>query len=235
MTDLVTGRDISAWQGPYDHAAEAARIKFLMLRLFEWRPAGGSFNGVSWPWGIDPQLERNVLLGAQHGKVLGGYHRVDPTRWTAEDEARRMVGVLNLHGLLAPGRMRPAVDIERTGIKAADDAVNWPVWTRQFFAAWRELTNIPLRVYAAGGDFANLLGGVDDWPDPSEVDAWVGHTTQWSTPIKYMPPDQWAGQTPHHLGGRAVLHQFAKPPAADTDLDCFMPGKTWADAVLTAA
>lgn len=227
MEELTRGRDISAWQGPYDHAADPARIEFLMIRLFEWRPGGGT----AWPWGIDTQLERNVHLGAQYGKVLGGYHRVDPTRWTAAVEARRMAGLLALHGLLTPGRMRPAVDIERTGTPA-DAAVDWPRWTRAFFTAWRELTGAPLRVYAAGGDFASLLGGVTDWPD--WVDAWVGHTTAWSTP-RNLPPDDWAGRTQHTLGGRAVLHQYAKPPAADTDLDCFMPGKTWADAVLTAA
>lgn len=223
MPDLVRGKDISAWQSTYNWAAEPALFEFFMLRLFEWR-AGST-------WGIDAQLHRNVELGAQYGKVLGGYHRVDPTRWTPEVEARRMVGVLNAYGLLAPGRMRPAVDIERTGT-AADAGVTWAVWTRQFFAAWRELTNMPLRVYAAGGDFASLLGGVADWPE--WVDAWVGHTTQWA-PIKNISPDKWAGQTPHTLGGRAVLHQFAKPPAADTDLDCIMPGKTWRDVVLTAA
>lgn len=234
MTDLIDGRDISAWQGPYDWAAESPLVQFLMLRLFEWRLEGGSFKGAPWSWGIDVQLDRNVKLGAQSGKVLGGYHRVDPTRWTPEEEARRMVGVLNAYGLLAPGRMRPAVDIERTGVKAADDKVDWARWTRQFFVAWRELTNAPLRVYAAGGDFASLLGGVADWPPPSEVDAWVGHTTAWSTP-KNLPPEQWAGKTPHTLGGRAVLHQYAKPLAANTDLDCVMPGKSWRDAVLTAA
>lgn len=226
--NLVHGKDISGWQGEYDWQADGFGAEFYMLRLFEWRAGGGT----NWPWGIDHQLDRNVRLGAQHGKVLGGYHRVDPTRWTAEVEARRMVGVLNAHGLLAPGRMRAAVDIERTGT-SGDANVDWPRWTRQFFAAWREITGMPLRVYAAGSDFASLLGGVSDWP--SWVDCWVGHTTAWSTPVKNMAPAEWAGKTQHTLGGRAVLHQYAKPPAAPTDLDCVMPGKTWADVVLTAA
>lgn len=223
MADLVRGRDISAWQGLFDWAMLEPAAAFVMLRLFEWR-AGAS-------WGIDVQLDRNARLGAQHGRVLGGYHRVDPTRWAPVVEARRMVGLLDLYGLLAPGRMRPAVDIERTGTPG-DATVDWPRWTREFFTSWRELTAAPLRVYAAGSDFQALLGGVADWPD--WVDGWVGHTTAWSTP-KNLPPNEWAGKTQHTLGGRAVLHQYAKPPAADTDLDCFMPGKTWADAVLTAA
>lgn len=227
--NLVRGKDISGWQGPFDWASLDAATVFLMLRLFEWRPTGGT----SWPWGIDHQLDRNVRMGAQYGKVVGGYHRVDPTRWTPEVEARRMVGLLNLHGLLAPGRMRPAVDIEPTGDKAADANVDWPKWTRGFFAAWSELTAAPLRVYTSGSYFQSLLGGVAEWP--AWVDCWVGHTTEWSTPVKNMPPDEWAGRTQHLLGGRAVLHQYAKPPAAPLDLDCFMPGKTWADAVLTAA
>lgn len=233
MLDLKRGVDISAWQGLFNWAALDPRVVFAMLRLFEWRADGGSYNGVRWPWGIDVQLDRNVRLGAERGVVLGGYHRVDPTRWTPEEEARRMIGLLNLYGLLCPGRMRPAVDIERTGNKDADDAVDWPEWTRQFFVAWRELTDMPLRVYAAGSEFVSLLGGVADWPD--WVDAWVGHTTAWSTPIKNIPPDDWAGKTHHILAGRAVLHQYAKPPAAALDLDCLMPGKTWANAVLTAA
>lgn len=220
---LTRGRDLSLWNGEYDWASDLT--EFAMLRLFEWRDNGN--------WGIDHTLARNVHYAGVYGKVVGGYHRVDPTRWAAEIEARRMLGILASYGLLAPGRMRPAVDIERTG-KPEDARVDWPRWTRSFFTAWRELTTCPLRVYAAGGDFGALLGGIGDWP--GWVDAWVGHTTAWSVPVKNLPPDEWMGRTPHTLGGRAVLHQYAKPPApgADTDLDCFMPGKTWADAVLQA-
>lgn len=226
MADLVRGKDISAWQGQFNWSALDAMTAFVMLRLFEWRPGGGT----SWPWGIDVQLDRNVRLGAQQGVVLGGYHRVDPTRWTAATEARRMVGLLDLYGLLAPGRMRPAVDIEPTDDLAGNQRVDWPRWTREFFAAWHELTNSPLRVYASGSAFQSLLGGTADWP--AWVDAWVGHTNAWSTPVRNMPPEEWAGKTTYNLGGRTVLHQYAKTP---TDLDCFMPGKSWGDAVLTAA
>jgi hypothetical protein len=226
MADLVRGRDFSGWNGAYDWASLDPSAVFVMCRLFEWRAAGGS----SWPWGIDNQLERNVRLGAQHGRVLGGYHRVDPTRWTAAVEARRMVGLLDLCGLLSPGRMRPAVDIELTDDVAGNKRVDWPRWTREFFAAWRELTVMPLRVYASGSAYNDLLGGVTDWP--AWVDCWVGHTNVWSTPTRNRPAEEWAGQTGYTLGGRAVLHQYAKTPA---DFDCFMPGKTWADAVLRAA
>jgi len=216
---LTRGRDLSLWNGERDWASDP--VEFAMLRLFEWRDNDN--------WGLDHALARNVHDASVHGKVIGGYHRADPTRWTAEVEARRMISILAAYGLLAPGRMRPAVDIERTG-KAEDAHVDWPRWTRQFFDAWHTLTACPLRVYAAGGDFGGLLGGVSDWP--VWVDGWVGHTTAWSAPVKNLPPDEWAGKTPYTLNGRAVLHQYAKPPAADTDLDCFMPGKTWADAVL---
>lgn len=218
-TLLTRGRDLSVWNGEHDFENDAA--EFAMLRLFEWRPGSN--------WGPDPMLARNMLEAAKFGKVVGGYHRVDPTSWTPEVEARRMLGMLASCGLLMPGRMRPAVDMERTGQPTLDARVDWPRWTRQFFDAWRELTHCPLRVYAAGGEFTSLLGGVSDWP--SWVDGWVGHTTEWSKP-KNLPPGEWAGRTQYTLNGRAVLHQFAKPPAADTDLDCFMPGKTWADAVL---
>lgn len=219
MTTLTRGRDLSAWNGEHDWAND--QTEFAMLRVFEWRPGTN--------WGVDAQLFRNIAAATIHGKVIGGYHRVDPTRWTPQVEARRMLGMMTAYGLIAPGRLRPAVDIEKTGTPL-DDSIDWPRWTRSFFTAWRELTTCPLRVYAAGGDFGGLLGGIGDWP--SWVDGWVGHTTAWSAPVKNLPPDEWAGQTKHVLNGRAVLHQYAKPPAADTDLNCFMPGKTWADAVL---
>jgi hypothetical protein len=218
-TLLTRGRDLSAWNDEHDW--ESDTTEFAMLRLFEWR------SGVV--WGADAQLARNLVESTRYGKVVGGYHRVDPTRWTPQIEARRMIGVLNSCGLLAPGRMRPAVDIERTG-KPEDAKVDWPRWTRSFFEEWRLLTICPLRVYAAGGDFGSLLGGLTDWP--SWVDGWVGHTTEWSSPTRNMLPDEWAGRTKYTLNGRATLHQYAKPPAAPTDLDCFMPGKTWVDAIL---
>lgn len=219
VTPLTRGRDLSAWNGEHDWGSDP--VEFAMIRLFEWRQGE--------KWGEDAQLVRNLVESAMYGKVIGGYHRVDPTRWTPRVEARRMIGMLTASGLLAPGRMRPAVDIERTGVKSADDKVDWPRWTRGFFDAWNELTSCPLRVYAAGSEFGTLLGGVTDWP--SWVDGWVGHTTEWSTP-RNLAPDDWAGRTQYALNGRAVLHQYAKPPAADTDLNCFMPGKTWRDAVL---
>ena len=232
MATLMRGLDASAYQNTPDWAAVPSNREFAYLRLFEWRTGQ-----------IDSQISSNALMASASGRIVGGYHRADPTKWTAAQEARRFIGLLGYYGLSNPGRLRPAIDIEPTGA-TADANVDWPRWTREFFAAWRDLTTVPLRVYSSGSYFASKLGGVEDWP--SWVDCWVGHSEKYSIPTRNMPAEEWAGGTQYTLGGRTVVHQYSvtgllpgitKPDGSlrETDLDCLMPGKSITDLVLQAA
>jgi GH25 family lysozyme M1 (1,4-beta-N-acetylmuramidase) len=213
MVDLVRGGDYSRFQGVIDWDQLPAERRIAILGMWDWK------NLV-----VDNQLARNVSEAKRTGRVVGGYMRVNPTRWTAAIEAKRMLDLLAQHDLDKPGCLWPSVDIELT-ITPADASVNWPQWTREFFAAWRILTSLPLIVYTSGSWFKSLLGGTDDWPDWVKV--WVGHTEQWGTP-KGILAEQWAGKTSYELS-RAVIHQYSHTGrlsgiTGDVDLDCLMPG-----------
>lgn len=213
MVDLIRGGDYSRFQGPIDWDQVPPERRLAILGMWDW------VNLV-----VDNQLARNVAEAKRTGRVLGGYMRVNPVRWIASVEAKRMLDLLVQHGLDQPGCLWPSVDIEPTNTPA-DATVNWPQWTREFFAAWRSLTKLPLIVYTSGSWFKALLGGTADWP--ADIKVWVGHTEQWGTP-KGITAEQWAGKTPYELE-RAVIHQYSHTGrlsgvTGDVDLDCLMPG-----------
>lgn len=218
------GFDGSAWQGTIDWSTVPADRAFAYLRLVEWRMTL-----------LDEQIQRNVLGAAVSGRLVGGYHRVDPTRWSPEREAARFVGLLATFGLSAPGRLWPAVDIEPTGT-AADRAVDWPQWSKRFFSVYRDLTGLPLLVYSSGSYFGGLLGGTASWPDWTRC--WVGHSEKYARPAG-LPAEEWAGKT-WYAPDRAAVHQYSVTgdlPGITTkvDLDCLMPGVSMSDITLRAA
>lgn len=222
--DLLRGFDFSAWQGTVDWNQVPADRAFGYLRVFEWRDAT-----------VDTHVQRNVLHASATGRTVGGYLRVDPTRWSPERETARFYGLLATFGLLSPGRLIPAVDIEPTGTPG-DKVVNWPQWTGAFFDQWRLLTGLPLVVYSSGSYFNTLLGGTAGWPP--WVKCWVGHSEKYSRP-KGLPAEQWAGGT-WYEPDRAVVHQYTTTGRVSgistaVDLDCLMPGVQLADITLHAA
>ncbi|SES20792.1 glycoside hydrolase family 25 protein [Lentzea albida] len=223
VLDVVRGVDVSRFQKLIDWLKLPKNRDFAYLGMWDWK------NAV-----VDGFLARNIAEADKAGKTIGGYYRVDPTRWTAEQEARRMVDLLRQYGLDQPGRLIPCADIELTNTPG-DNAVNWPEWTRAFFAAWRSLTAMPLIIYSSGSWFRSLLGGTADWPP--WVRCWVGHTAKYSDPPG-LPDEEWAGKTPHE-SDRAVMHQYShtgRLPGVegDVDLDALMPGVRLADITLQA-
>lgn len=213
MADLIRGGDYSRFQGPIEWDRVPSDRLLAIIGMWDWVNLA-----------VDQQLARNVREAKRTGRTVGGYMRVNPTRWPAATEAKRMLELLAEHDLGQPGCLWPSVDIEPTNTPA-DATVDWPRWTRDFFKAWAELTDLPLLVYTSGSWFASLLGGTADWP--SWVKCWVGHTEQWSVP-KGVPTEEWAGKTKHELE-RAVVHQYSHTGrlsgiAGDVDLDCLMPG-----------
>lgn len=222
--DLLRGFDFSAWQKEIDWDQVPTDRVFGYLRVFEWRDAT-----------VDTQIQRNVLHASATGRTVGGYLRVDPTRWTPQCEAARFYGLLASFGLLAPGRLIPAVDIEPTGA-LGDKTTNWPQWAAAFFDAWRMMTGLPLVVYSSGSYFPGLLGGTAGWPP--WVKCWVGHSEKYSRP-KGLAAEAWAGGT-WYEPDRAVVHQYTTTgslPGVSTpvDLDCLMPGVALGDVTLKAA
>lgn len=222
--NVERGEDVSRFQKLIDWAELPADRVFAYLGMWDWQ------NLV-----VDNQLARNIAEADKTGRAVGGYYRTDPTRWTAEQEARRMLGLLAQHGLDKPGRLIPAVDIEPTG-KPGDKVVDWPKWTREFFAAWARLTSLPLLVYSSGSYFTTLLGGTADWP--AWVRCWVGHTEKYSSPPG-LPAEEWAGRTTYEPE-RTVVHQYSHTGripgiTGDVDLDALMPGVSRADITLKAS
>lgn len=222
---LTRGGDFARFQEVVDWALLPADREFAYLGMWDWQ------NLV-----VDKQLARNVLEGSVAGRTLGGYMRVNPTRWTPAQEARRMLALAAAHNLLAPGRLIPAVDIEPTGDKEADKLVNWPQWTASFFDSWRTLSGLPLVVYSSGSYFSTLLGGTGGWP--LWVKCWVGHSEKYSRPAGLKAED-WAGKT-WYEPQRCVVHQYTTTGrlagiSKPVDLDCLMPGVQLSDITLHAA
>jgi GH25 family lysozyme M1 (1,4-beta-N-acetylmuramidase) len=222
--DTPRGLDVSEWQNLPDWASIPVDRAFSYVRVFEWRTGK-----------TDGQAARNVAEASRTGRLVGGYHRADPTLRTPVEEARRFLGLLATFGLLAPGRLRPAIDIEPTNT-VRDSSVDWPRWTREFFTAYRDLCSLPLLVYSSGSYFTSWLGGVADWPE--WVRTWVGHSEKYSSP-KGLPAEEWAGRTPY-TPGRTAVHQYSTTGQLSgittaVDLDCLMPGVTFGDLVLRAA
>lgn len=231
VLDLTRGLDASEYQYVPDWSSIPVDRQFCWLRLFEWRTGA-----------VDKQLARNVLEASRTGRVVGAYLRADPTLRSPAEEARRLLGLAAVHGLLAPGRLWPAIDIEPTGT-ARDRGLDWGKWTRAFFAEYRALSGLPLMVYSSGSYFSVWLGGVADWP--SWVKCWVGHSEKYSQP-QGLSAEEWAGRTQYLLGGRTAVHQYSVTGLLpgitypdghprETDLDCLMPGVNLADLVLRAA
>lgn len=222
--DLLRGLDVARFQNEIDWMSVPEERVFAYLGMYDWK------NLV-----VDNQLERNVREGSAAGKVLGGYMRTNPVRWTPDQEARRMVGLLSTYDLADPGRLWPAVDIEPTGTPG-DATVDWPEWTHGFFDAWTDLTDLPLMVYSSGSYFSTRLGGTEDWPD--WVRLWVGHSERYSRP-KGMAAEDWAGKTFWETE-KAAVHQYTTTGQVPgitplVDLDCLMPGVELEHITLQAA
>lgn len=226
---LTRGMDVARFQGEINWGQVPAAREFAYLGMLDWRVVD-----------TDPQLARNVHEASESGRTIGGYMRVDPTRWPAVREVQRMAGLLSAHDLMDPSRLWPAVDIEPTGAPG-DRIVNWPAWTRDFITGWKTIVGLPLVVYSSGSYFASLLGGTADWPEWVRI--WVGHSERYSRP-KGLPAEEWAGRTWYETQ-RAVVHQYTTTgqlPGITTqsgsplvDLDCLMPGVALADITLKAA
>lgn len=224
---MIRGVDVARFQR-VDWDAVPMEREFALIGMLDWREQQ-----------IDNQAELNVREGSRTGRLLGGYLRANPPRWSPATEARRFVGLLAHLGLSSPGRLWPAIDIEPTGDRAADARVDWPTWTREFLAAYRDLCGLPLLVYSSGSYFGGLLGGTTSWPE--WVRCWVGHSERYARPAG-TPAEEWAGRT-WYEPERVVLHQYSTTgqvpgvtsPAGGpqaTDLDCLMPGRALADITL---
>lgn len=239
MADRIL--DVSEWQGEIDWEAVPASVVGGVVRVAEWRLDRGGPR-------LDRQARNNVLGLLGTGRAVGGYMRVNPPRRSPEDEAVLFCALLEHFGLDEPGCIVPAVDIEPTvdasstpEEKAAEAAVNWPWWTREFIRVYQDIAADPrLRWYTSGSFFDSRYGGVVDIP--LDVTLWVGHWSGAFSNPKNPNGDPalaeaWAGRTPYVFSGRTQMHQYFKAPmpgitANVVDLNCLMPGVQLGDVVL---
>lgn len=210
---MVEISDVSEYQGDIDWSKVPPDVG-IYHRLWAWRP-----NELRRDAKVDFNVSHSGL-----DRLEGGYLRVNPVLWSPRYAAQLLFDECDRQELLRDECLRPAVDIEPTADAQANGRIDWPAWTRGFFAEWRALTTIPLRVYTSGSFFDSLLGGVEDWPE--WVDCWVAHTG--------VP----AGQP--KFTTRAVLHQYSftgrRPGiAGDVDMDVSMPGVTTDDLIIKKA
>jgi hypothetical protein len=230
MAELVRGIDVSEYQGVIAFADLPDSVKFVIVRLREWRTARGGDR-------YDQYVEANLANAGVRGIALGTYVRVDPVRVQPEIEALLFVALNQRFGGFDGGMVIPAVDIE-----SVDGSLAWttdpPSWTRRFFREfWTLMPGQRIRLYTNGVGL-EAIGGVRDL-NPELVTVWAAHFSGAFSNPKNPTGDpalaeEWAGKTPFHLEGRTTMHQYfnkGRVPgiAGDALLDCLMPGVELAD------
>lgn len=198
---MTRGIDVSRYQGVLDWETIPSWVEFAYIGTVDWRNDR-----------VD-RLARLNAINASCSRVTGGYYRVDATRRTPYAEAVDMISVIDRLGLMMPGNLFPAVDIEPTDDAVASGKVNWATWTRDFIATYMLHSEVPLMLYGSGSFLRDKIR-VGDGLDP-RVRFWVGHTAKWAKPAG-QTPDEFAGKTNFTFDGRTAIHQF--------DLEYLMPG-----------
>lgn len=218
----MLGVDVSRWQGDIDWQAlreDRPDIRFAYVR------AGGGKGGAppTWQHRADPYSVNNATDARFAGLAVGGYVAINPPGSTPEEAAVESLTYLTSAGLLEPGCLVPALDIE-------DTTRDWSAWAAELLTVWRQLTRRScggrVIVYSSASFFDTYLRAAFDRTDP-QIGAWVAHWNQ--TP----------GQTKYTLGGRAVLHQYTSKGTlpgvtGDIDMNATMPGVRLADWMIEA-
>lgn len=211
---MLLGVDVSAWQDHVDWSA--MRFARPDIRFAYIRAGGGSRDGV-WQQ-LDPQAWRNGIAAPSRGIAVGGYLPTDPQRMSPEETALEGVGYLREAGLLRPGCLVPALDIE-------DKTQDWSRWADELITVWRELTRRScggrVIVYSSGSFFDTYLRNAFDRADTT-IGVWAAHWN--NTP----------GATRYTVGGRTMLHQYTDKGTlpgvtGNIDLDATMPGARLTD------
>ena len=202
---MTRGVDVSRYQGFIDWEAMPSWIEFVYIGTMDWR------NNV-----VDRAARANAV-NASRTRTTGGYYRVDATRRSPRAEAQTMMNVIDSLGLMLPGNLFPAVDIEPTDDAVASGKVDWEGWSAEFSDNWYSAAGaVPLMVYGSGSflrDRVKASGRPEDWD--SRTRFWVGHTAKWATP-KGQTANEFAGKTNFTFDGRTAIHQF--------DLEAMIPG-----------
>lgn len=238
---LLRGLDVSRNQHTIGWQAIPDERAFALIGLTHW-PTGE----------VDWEAENNVAGCLRRGAIPGGYQRINPLRNTAEREAALFLSRLDSLNLLGHGRLLPAIDIEpvKTGLDSSgkpidlerDAGIDMAVWTREFFAAWMDLS-VGSRIlwYSSGSFYASRYGGLAGIP--AAVSLWPAHWSgQYSNPKNPandpLLAEQWAGKTTYVGSAEhpALIHQYwskGTVPGIDgaVDLDCLMPGVSLADVM----
>jgi len=200
---VTRGIDVSRYQGYLNWEAMPDWVEFAYIGAMDWRS------------GCVDKMARTNAINASRTRVTGGYYRVDAVKRSPYAEAIDMLSVIDALGLMLPGNLFPAVDIEPTDDIAGSAKVDWAAWTRDFIATYMLHSEVPLMLYGSGSFLRDKVR-VDDNLD-SRVRFWVGHTAKWATP-KGQSPDEFAGKTSFTFNGRTAIHQF--------DLEEIIPGVT---------
>jgi len=202
---VTRGIDVSRYQGYLNWEAMPDWVEFAYIGLMDWRN-----NCVD-------KMARTNAINASRTRVTGGYYRVDAVKRSPYAEAMDMLGVIDALGLMLPGNLFPAVDIEPTTDVAGNAKVDWAQWSKDFSSSWYVLSGgIPLMMYSSGSflrDKIRASNDADDWD--SRTRFWVGHTAKWAKPAG-QTAEEFAGKTDFTFGGRTVIHQF--------DLETIIPG-----------
>lgn len=228
---VVRGVDVSRFQGYINWEVMPPWIEFVYIGTLDWR------NDC-----ID-KMARSNGVNASRTRVTGGYYRVDATKRSPRAEVNTMLNVVDTLGLMLPGNLFPAVDIEPTDDAVASGKVDWAGWSRQFHDEWYSVSGgVPLMMYGSGSflrDKVKASNDADDW-DP-RTRYWVGQTVKWATP-KGQNPEEFGGKTDFTFGGRTAIHQFdleayvsGSPLGTKFDRNQLMTGVTLRDITIPMA
>lgn len=223
---VTRGVDVSRFQGYINWETMPTWIEFAYIGLLDWR------NDC-----VD-KMARSNAVNASRTRVTGGYYRVDAVRRSPYAEAMNMLNIIDRLGLMLPGNLFPAVDIEPTNDVEGSAKVNWANWTRDFIDLYALHSEVPLMLYGSGSFLRDKVraNGLD-----SRIRLWVGHTAKWAKPAG-QTPDEFAGKTDFTFDGRTAIHQFdseaivsGSPLGTKFDRNQLMAGVTLKDITIPMA
>lgn len=130
---MISGLDVSSWQGTIDwHAVAASGRAFAFVKATEGTDFTDPFFAGNW------QGLRNA------GMVRGAYHFARPSQNTPEAEAAHFLAAMDAVGGFQPGDM-VALDLEDTDVPAHADLLPW---TREWLAAVEAATGVLPLIYS---------------------------------------------------------------------------------------
>jgi lysozyme len=155
----ATGIDVSVHQGVVDYKkVKESGVDFVWVKATE----GEDF--------IDDRFVRNVKAARDAGLKVGAYHFLRPRARTggAAAEITDFVAQLKALDLLAPGNLRPVLDVESSAF--GTDAARTKNYVSNAITAFRQQTGLRPIFYT----FPFFMA---EWPDgfDERADLWIAH------------------------------------------------------------